>query len=312
MMPRMEHRRFLAHPETHHPFISDDFFARIGGRAAVDALIDGLYDRIETDAVLRPLFGRDLTNERLAQKRFFTDWLGGDGNYGTHLPLKHRHDLLPITRPLAARWLAHFHGSLEGAVSDADARRVIYDNTRVLAMALVNEGDPPSALRARPHGACLRYKPAIESLQLARRGDVVGLRELIQAAPDVLTSVPHAASLLHLAVFAGRGSVVELLLESGVDVDKPSPIEPLIFVTPLCTARLKRRHDIEAMLLRRGAHEDIFTHAFLGDIERLNKDLIGAQYTPLDWLARAPKSVDREAVRSLLQRPHQNSLSAKF
>jgi truncated hemoglobin YjbI len=80
----MEHRRFLAHPEAHRPFVHDDLFARIGGPAAVGVLVDGLYDRIENDAALRPLFGRDLTDERWAQKRFFTEWLGGGaGSYST-------------------------------------------------------------------------------------------------------------------------------------------------------------------------------------------------------------------------------------
>jgi len=56
-------------------------------------------------------------------------------------------------------------------------------------------------------------------------------------------------------------------------VNKPSPIEPLIFVTPLCAARTKRRTKIEALLLRRGAKEDIFTHVFLGDLDRLHADI---------------------------------------
>src|SRR5260370_292043 len=53
-------------------------------------------------------------------------------------------------------------------------------------------------------------------------------------APDVLASAPHAATLLQLAVLAGRRSTVELLLDSGIDVNKPAPLFPLIFVTPLC------------------------------------------------------------------------------
>jgi truncated hemoglobin YjbI len=279
----MEHRRFLAHAETHRRFVSGDMFERIGGAAAIDALIDGLYDRIETDAALRPMFGRDTTNERAAQKRFFTEWLGGERGYSdrAHLPLKHRHDLLPITQALAEKWLAHFRSSLESAVSDAAAHRAIYDDVRLLAMALVNEGQPSSALRARPRGMCLRYKPAIESLDLARRGDAAELLALLERASDVLASAPHAATLLHLATLAGRTAVVELLLRSGVDVNKPSPIaptsawpSPLIFVTPLCAARAKRRKEVEALLVRHDAKEDIFTHAFLGDLGRLERDLV--------------------------------------
>src|SRR5215467_3075365 len=174
----MEHRRFLAHPEAHQPFAGGSLLGRIGGHAAVEALIDGLYERIETDPLLRPLFKRDLANERDAQKRFFVEWLGGDTAYSdrAYLPLAHRHDLLPITRPLAERWLGHFCAALDTAVPDVEARRAIGDKVRVLAMALINEGREPSALRARSHGVCLRYKPAIEATTLVRRGDAAALR----------------------------------------------------------------------------------------------------------------------------------------
>jgi truncated hemoglobin YjbI/ankyrin repeat protein len=271
----MEHRRFLAHPEAHHPFAGGNLLGHIGGHAAVAVLIDGLYRRIETDAALRPLFNRDLTNEREAQKRFFVEWLGGDTAYSdrAYLPLAHRHDLLPITPALAERWLEHFRGALDTAVPDVDAHRAIADKVHVLAMALVNEGREPSALRARPHGTCLRYKPAIESITLARRGDAATLRQLVKHAPDVLASAPHAAHLLQLAVLGGRQTAVEFLLDAGVDVNKPSPIEPLILVTPLCAARMKRRGTIETLLLRRGAKEDIFTHAFADDLDRLHADV---------------------------------------
>jgi globin len=86
----MEHRRFLAHPEAHRAFIGSDVLRRIGGTAAVDALIDGLYDKLETDSALLPPFSRDLANGRQAQRRFFVEWLGGERSYSstTHLPLK--------------------------------------------------------------------------------------------------------------------------------------------------------------------------------------------------------------------------------
>src|SRR5207247_2002196 len=99
-----------------------------------------------------------------------------------------------------------------------------------------------------PHGTCLRYQPAVESLAIARRGDAAALRRLLARAPEVLASAPHAASLLQLAVLAGRHATVELLLDSGVDVNKPAPLFPLIFVTPLCAARGKGRGPIEALL----------------------------------------------------------------
>src|SRR5579859_5292897 len=161
---RMEHRRFLAHPEAHRALAQSDLFARIGGQTTVNALIDGLYDRIESDPALRRLFGRELTSERTAQQRFFGEWLGSDSSYSerAYLPLKHRHDLLPITAQLAERWLGHFVASLECAVADAEARRVIAANVGALASALVNTGGRAAAIRAQSHGTCLRYQPAID------------------------------------------------------------------------------------------------------------------------------------------------------
>jgi len=102
-------------------------------------------------ARLRPLFAGDLAKGREAQKRFFVEWLGGEGGYSstTHLPLKHRHDLLPITPVLAGKWLAHFRDALGIAVTDVDARRVIYEKVQALGLALVNESEPHTALRAR-------------------------------------------------------------------------------------------------------------------------------------------------------------------
>jgi truncated hemoglobin YjbI len=73
----MEHRRFLAHPGAQRSFAGEALLAQVGGNSAISSLIDGLYARIESDRALRPLFGRDLSNEREAQKRFFSEWLGG-------------------------------------------------------------------------------------------------------------------------------------------------------------------------------------------------------------------------------------------
>jgi truncated hemoglobin YjbI/ankyrin repeat protein len=255
-------------------------FARIGGRLTVEALIDGLYDRIQLDPALRPLFGRHLIHERAAQKRFFTEWLGGgDGAYSesAYLPLKHRHDLLPITPGLAEKWLEHFSAALDCAVADVEARTAIYTRLCGLATALVNTRGEAAPVRVQSHGTCLRYAPAVDSLVLARRGDASALREVLHRAPDVLAVETHAARLVHLAAINGRTAAVELLLESGVDVNKPSPIASLILITPLCAARLgpsRRRAEVNALLLKRGAQDDVFTRAFMGDVAALEQALI--------------------------------------
>ena len=45
--------------------------------------------------------------------------------------------------------------------------------------------------------------------------------------------------------------------------------ERVVFVTPLCAARMKRRSAVESLLLAAGAREDVFTSAFLGDLTSL-------------------------------------------
>ena len=49
--------------------------------------------------------------------------------------------------------------------------------------------------------------------------------------------------------------------------------ERVIFVTPLCAARFKRRAPVESLLLAAGASEDVFTAAFLGDLASLGRML---------------------------------------
>jgi hypothetical protein len=73
-----------------------------------------------------------------------------------------------------------------------------------------------------------------------------------------------------------------MLLERGVAADRPFylPVgvtglafERVIFVTPLCASRMKRRSEAESLLLAAGAREDIFTSAFTGDLGSLTRML---------------------------------------
>ena len=73
-----------------------------------------------------------------------------------------------------------------------------------------------------------------------------------------------------------------MLLDGGVGADQPFylpvsvtgvALERMIFVTPLCAARMKRRRAVESLLLAAGASEDVFTSAFLGDLTSLTQML---------------------------------------
>jgi hypothetical protein len=77
----LAHRYLLGQPLDYRPFAGSDLFARVGGQATVDRLVDLLYDAFEADPALRPLFPRDLTGGRAGQKVFFAQWLGGSHRY---------------------------------------------------------------------------------------------------------------------------------------------------------------------------------------------------------------------------------------
>jgi ankyrin repeat protein len=116
-----------------------------------------------------------------------------------------------------------------------------------------------------------------QARDLARRGDGPGLSVALTAAPDLLLP-RYAAAIMQSAVLAGRTEVTQLLLDRGAGADHPFylPVgvtglafERVLFVTPLCAARMKRRPAVEALLLGAGASQDIFTSAFLGDLTSL-------------------------------------------
>ena len=121
------------------PFRGTDLFERIGGQPTIDRLVDLLYEGIENDEQLRPLFPRGLADGRSMQKLFFAEWLGGPRRYSeqAHAGLQHRHDGLPITPALASRWLGHFRRAMEATVAAENDRRTIFAQVRSLAMALV-------------------------------------------------------------------------------------------------------------------------------------------------------------------------------
>src|SRR4051812_8299845 len=95
----LEHRGFLDHAPGFRPFRDTDLFERVGGQPTVDRLVDLLYEGIDGDDQLRPLFGRAASAAKPRQKMFFAEWLGGPRRYSevAWTNLNHSHDGKPIT-----------------------------------------------------------------------------------------------------------------------------------------------------------------------------------------------------------------------
>jgi len=283
----LEHRSLFNHALGSRPFRDTGLFERIGGQPAIGRLVDLLYEGIAGDDQLRPLFPRDLAGSRSMQKLFFAEWLDGPRRYSAqaHKGLGSSHDGLPITPALAGRWLEHFRRAMEATVAAENDRTAIFAEVRSLAMALVSRPETPARepVNGRwPVAWCGKGARIVtRSRDLARRGDLAGLGAALAEEPDLLLP-SFAAAIMQSAALAGRDGIVRMLLERGAGADRPfwlpvgvtgQAFERVIFVTPLCASRMKRRSAVESLLLAAGAREDVFTSAFAGDLGSLTRML---------------------------------------
>lgn len=244
-------------------------FERIGGRTVIARVIDGLYDRIEKDAELRPMFTRTLAPERMKQKAFLEEWMGGEPGYTHHHAyggIRNRHGHIHITRESAERWLAHMTASLRDQIVDGRLVEEVLDTLGPLARGLVNEQRP-----AR-HGwemRCHREKRWRQPARMAARGQVDALGDYLAEDPSVLDDPRHSAIVLAEAALRGHTPVAALLLDRGVDVNIPSSHSSDIMMTAYCAARSKKKDETAGFLRERGAVYDIFSACFLGDLDRV-------------------------------------------
>jgi truncated hemoglobin YjbI/ankyrin repeat protein len=280
------HRRVLDPVPGLRPLEYGRLFERIGGQAGVDRLVDSLYARFQVDRIMRSFFGGDLARHRERQKVFFAEWLGGPTHYSGSAwgGLYQRHEDLPISREVAQLWLGHFGGALADTVADETDAAIVLDRARSVALALVNHDvatpvigpGRPSRHRSERIASCgVGARTLKQANQLAQRGKKEDLAALVVEIPEAVERAAFAARLLQTATLAGRAEVVAWLVDHGVDVNRPAPLdvslvggafELVFYVTPLCAARLTSRSDICTYLLGRGALEDIFTGSFLGDL----------------------------------------------
>jgi ankyrin repeat protein/truncated hemoglobin YjbI len=258
-------------------------FEALGGRLAIASIVDGLYDRIETDNVLRPAFGRDLAREREKVKPFFEAWFGGAQTYfdAEWSPgLTGRHAGISISCGMAGRWVGHFLDALAEAVEEPSMVVQIEPIISRLAMTLVNRSDEPvpgERLRGSTYCADPRF------LRHVQHDDAAGIAASAAAQSQVI--LRQGPRLLLVAAVRGKTRAAEELLRQGVDVNAPALLPgseatshglPMLHITPLCGALAKRRDPVVKLLVEHGAQYDIFTAACVGDLDAVRELLEGA------------------------------------
>lgn len=275
-------------PEVAPLFPSAATFAALGGRAAIARLVDGLYDRVEADAVLRPAFSRDLTHQRALATLFFEAWCGGEPTYfdaAWREGLQVQHRAIAISRGMADRWVGHFVASFTEAAKDHGLLSVIRPVIERLALALVNRTDEPvpgERLRGRnPHGCSGADLQAF--MQHVQRDTADGIAAAAAADPRALAL--QGPMLLLIAAVRGKARAAEGLLRAGVDANAPATLPgseahtsglPRLPITPLCGALAKGRDAVVQLLVQHGAQYDIFTAACLGDLAAVRDALDAA------------------------------------
>jgi hypothetical protein len=170
-----------------------------------------------------------------------------------------------------------------------------------MALALVNQDDRAGR---RTKKQLARAHQTDRACALAHKGDLRGLRAWSRHSAVALDDAAKAARIIQAAALAGRAKVVAWLLDAGVGADRPyclpidlagAAFERVLFATPLCAARLKRRAQVEAVLVERGAKDDLFTAAFLGDVGRLESALAARP----DWAEVSDPATDVLAITPL-------------
>lgn len=95
-------------------------FDIVGGQAFFADLVDGFYDGVSADPLLRPMYPEDLTDARRHLAGFLIQYWGGPSTYSDergHPRLRMRHAPFLIGERERDAWLRHMLGSLDAVAA---------------------------------------------------------------------------------------------------------------------------------------------------------------------------------------------------
>ena len=117
----------------------------VGGQAAFDALVEAFYDRVERDALLRPMYPEDLAPGKRHLALFLAQYWGGGNVYGRergHPRLRMRHAPFPVTPEAALRWAQHMAASVRDQAWPEEAEALVLAYVARATPTLINQLPP--------------------------------------------------------------------------------------------------------------------------------------------------------------------------
>ena len=130
----------LANP--HNRCVDQNFYDAVGGAQFFTALVDGFYEGVENDPVLRPMYPEgDLTDARRHLTMFFEQYWGGPKAYQEergHPRLRMRHAAFVIDEDARDRWVTHMKSSLDSLELEQHLRDELWTYLASAAEFLIN------------------------------------------------------------------------------------------------------------------------------------------------------------------------------
>ena len=118
------------------------FYDAVGGQEFFTKLVDGFYEGIETDEVLRPMYvAEDLTESKRHLMLFLQQYWGGPTTYQEergHPRLRMRHFPFAVDADARDRWLKHMKAALDKIEIESHLKDQLWTYLVSAAHSLIN------------------------------------------------------------------------------------------------------------------------------------------------------------------------------
>jgi len=122
--------------------VEQTFYDAVGGEDFFIKLVDGFYEGIETDEVLRPMYvAVDLTESKRHLMLFLQQYWGGPTTYQEergHPRLRMRHFPFAVDADARDRWLKHMKASLDKIEIESHLKDQLWTYLVSAAHSLIN------------------------------------------------------------------------------------------------------------------------------------------------------------------------------